>query len=54
MAKKDKAKGEKPKKRKAKTKGGGRRFLAGLAKWTAVLSIWGGFFVTALRRLVRL
>ena len=44
MAKKDKAKGEKPKKRKAKTKGGGRRFLAGLAKWTAVLSIWA-FFV---------
>ena len=44
MSKKEKAKGEKPKKRKAKTKGGGRRFLASLAKWTAVLAIWA-FFV---------
>ncbi len=44
MSKKEKTKGEKPKKRKAKAKGGRRRFLAGLAKWTAVLGIWA-FFV---------
>ena len=44
MSKKDKKKSEKPKKRKAKATGAGKRFLGGLLKWTAVLSIWA-FFV---------
>ena len=43
MSKKDKTP-EKPKKRKARAKGAGRRLGAGLLKWTAVLAIWG-FFV---------